>query len=145
MSLPTRRDFPLSHLVRRYHRSLMPLTPFKEMTERGVRNIMVPVSERYDRIMKLLDNKSDAVQKYKEELIGSSTDMDYSDTYHMIGLGKELVDSYEEFLKMIYDPYRIRIAAKLIARHQLHNMVELVQRHDTLQRQKMEKFQKGKK
>ncbi len=137
--------FPLSHLVRRYCRSLMPLTPFKEMTERGVRKIMVPVSERYDRIMKLLENQSDSVQKYKEELIGSSTDMDYSDTYSMIGIGKELAGSYEEFLAMIYDPHRIRIAAKLIARNQLHNMVELVQRHDTLQRQKNEKFQKGKK
>ncbi len=125
-------------------RSLMPLTPYKEMTERGVRKVLVPVQERYDRIMALFENKSDLISKYKEELIGSSTDMDYSDTYTLLGLGKELVGSYEEFREMIYDPQRIQTAAKLIARHQLHNMVELVQRHDTLQRQKQEKFEKGK-
>lgn len=103
---------------------------------------LISVSERYDRIMKLLENKSDAVQKYKEELLGSATDFIYSDVYSLIGLGKELVGSYEAFQEMLVDPYRVRAAAKLIARHQLHNQVEVVQRHDMLQRQKMEKFNK---
>lgn len=138
--------FPLSHLVRRYLRSLAPLTSIKEQTEQGIRNVLVPVTERYDRILKLLENKSDAVQKYREELMGSSTEFDYSDTYAMIGLGKDIVGSYEELYAMLGDPYRVRTAAKLIARHQLSNMVELVQRHDMLQRQKLEKLQnKGKK
>lgn len=95
--------------------------------------------------MTLLQIKSDAMEKYKEELLGSATDFVTSDVYNMIGLGRELMGSYEEFSAMIHDPKRIRIAAKLIAHHQLKNMVELVQRHDMLQRQKMEKLAKGKK
>lgn len=91
--------------------------------------------------MKLFENKSDAVQKYREELLGSATEFDYSDTYNMLSLGKELVGSYMHFKEMIEDPTRVRVVAKLIAQHQLSSMVEVVQRHDTLQRQKMEKMQ----
>lgn len=103
--------------------------------------VKVSVVERYERIMRIFENKSDAVQKYKEELLGSATEFDYSDTFNMIGLGKELVGSYMTFKAMMEDPREIRTIAKMIAQFQLKNMVEVVQRHDTLQRQKMEKMQ----
>lgn len=104
----------------------------------------VPVQVRYERIMKILEHKSDAMQKHKEELLGSATDFDTSDLYNILGLGKELVGSYELFKEMVEDPQRIRTAAKLIAQHQLQNMVELVRRHDSIIRRNEEKHKKPK-
>jgi hypothetical protein len=89
--------------------------------------------------MKILENKSDAMVKYKEELLGSGTDFRSPDLYNEMELGKEVAGTYLLFLKQ-----PIRMQAKLIAQHYLSNMVEIVKRHDRLQRQKLEKYNKGK-
>lgn len=94
---------------------------------------------RYNRIMKLLENTSDAMTKYKEELLGSSTEFRNPDLYNLMEIGKEVAGTYLDFVEQ-----PIRMQAKLIAQHYLSNMVEIVKRHDMLQRQKMEKFNKGK-
>ena len=100
------------------------------------REVQVPISVRYNRIMKILEGNSDAVLKYKEELLGSTTDIDSPDTYTLISLAKSLNLTWTEFKAI---PVRDR--AMMIAHHYLDSMIEVIRRHDSLQRQKMEKFQ----
>lgn len=90
--------------------------------------------------MKLLEGRSEAVAKYKEELLGSSTEVDSPDLYNLINVAKQLNIPYPRFKKI-----EIHDRAKMIAQHYLENMVDLIRRHDSLQKQKMEKFNKPKK
>lgn len=90
--------------------------------------------------MNLLSGSSDAMRKYKEELLGSSTEVDTPDEYTYIGLARDMGMSYTAFKSI-----PILDRAKTIAQLYLSNMVDVIRRHDTLQRQKMEKFQKSKK
>lgn len=137
--------FSLNHLIQRYLRSLAPQTTIREtLPDNTTRTVRVSVQERYGRIMRLLEGDSEAVVKYREELLGNATIFDTSDLYNMIGLGKTLVGSYVRLKAMIEHPYRIRQAARMIAQYWLDNMVQVVQRHDQLQREKLRKLSQPK-
>ena len=117
------------------------MTPIREEDEEGHRRqVMVPVSVRYDRILKLFTNNSgDAVRKYQRELLGGTTLFFSPDVYSLLSLSKEVLGDPHKLLMMISDPQEIRKAAKIIAQSQLSHMVEIVMRHDNLQAQKMER------
>lgn len=120
--------FDLSQLVQRYLRSLAPHTEIRDVDPDDpmiFTDILVPISLRYDRIMNLLENKSESMKAHKEELLGSSTDMRNTDLFSLIGYGQDLSENYYEFMQI-----PIQERAKMIAYHILDNMAQLVQRHD---------------
>ncbi len=74
--------------------------------------------------------------------MGSSSNLEYPDDYNLLSIVKKNVDwtNVDKFLKET----SIHTKAKLIAQSHIEGIVDVLQRHDDLQKQKMKSLQSGK-
>lgn len=111
---------------------LMP--PTLETTERSPSHIPyqreITLTEKYDIVQDMMQR----YPKYREELTGSSVSYRYPDLFMEIDVAKAFNIPYHEFLAQSLD-----IQARLIAHHHLTNMLSIVDRHDDIQKQRLEK------
>ena len=92
--------------------------------------------ERWQTIQEnLLHGKDDKSKRYKEELFGKSSNYEYSEEYNALSVLRNNVDwiSADEFR----DKVNIHTRAKLIAQTYIEGIIDTLQRHDDLQKQKM--------
>jgi len=99
--------------------------------------IKVPIYIRFERIMALVAKS----EKYRKELMGSGLKTFTGELYDEIAMcGSERMPDYH-----IYKELDIHLQAKLSAQFMLSNMVEVVERHDKIQADRLKKFEnKGK-
>lgn len=96
----------------------------------------MPIFVRYERILNLRNLlKPDQWRTYKEELFGTDTEIFAPEHYNEL----EIVKSLGIDFRLWEEEYDIDLKARLIAKVQISSVVELVRRHDTLQRDKQRK------
>jgi hypothetical protein len=97
------------------------------------RKVKVPIFVRYQRILAIENQvKPDVWRKYKEELFGTDTEVFAAEHYTEIDIIQRLGVDY----RVWEDEYDIDLKARLIAKVQLSAIVDIVRRHDQLQRDK---------
>ena len=81
------------------------------------------------------------MQKYKEELFGSSTDVYPTDYYAILDMIKDRGLTLEQFEAM-----NVENQAMTIAHYRLSGMIDVLRRHDELQKEKSKNLgKKGRK
>ncbi len=96
----------------------------------------VSVLERWQTIQNnILHGKDDKSRKYKEELFGKSANYEYSEEYNALSVIRNNVDwIYADDFK---DNVNIHTRAKLIAQTYIEGIIETLQRHDDIMKQKL--------
>jgi len=83
--------------------------------------------------MKIVQNND----KYREKLLGGSLQVKTGELYDLISMcSSDKMPNYHEFINL-----DLHIQAKLTAQFMLHNMVDVVERHDKLQKEAMKKLE----
>lgn len=140
-AVPIPMGFTLRELTLRYLIVLCPKVEISEDDPRTgkKRKIKVPITIRYERILNL--EKLYPPSKwaaYKEELFGTGTDVFSPEHFNELEIISRLkgVD-YQKW----EEEYSIDLQARLIAKVQLTTLVDLVRRHDQLQKDKQKKME----
>lgn len=100
------------------------------------RKYKAPIFVRYERILNLQNLlKPEKWRAYKEELFGTDTEVFTPEHFNELEIVKSLGIDFRAWERS----YSIDLKARLIAKVQLSTLVEIVRRHDSLQREKLKK------
>jgi hypothetical protein len=102
------------------------------------RKFKVSILVRWEKLQKLLSGTDERVRRYKEELFGSAVVEEFPDEYNELNVIKK-AGSWVDFYKFKELPIHLR--AKLMAHTYLESIVEILQRHDSLQKQKIRQME----
>lgn len=83
----------------------------------------------------ILSGNDEKSKRYKEELFGKSSNYEYSEEYNALSVLRNNVDwiSADSFV----DTVNIHTRAKLIAQTYIEGIVDTLQRHDDMMKQKL--------
>lgn len=96
----------------------------------------VSVLERWQTIQEnILSGKDEKSRRYKEELFGKSSNYEYSEEYNALSVLRNNVDWIHA--DTFRDVVNIHTRAKLIAQTYIEGIIETLQRHDDLMKQKL--------
>lgn len=94
------------------------------------------VLERWQTIQKnILHGNDEKSRRYKEELFGKSSNYEYSEEYNALSVIRTNVDWYRA--DTFKDAVNIHTRAKLIAQTYVEGIIDTLQRHDDLMKQKL--------
>lgn len=98
----------------------------------------MPIFVRYQRILDLENKlKPEMWTKYKDELFGTDTEVFAPERYNEFDIVQRLRIDPRRWMTV----YELDIKAQLIAKVQLSTVVDIVRRHDQLQKEKEKKRQ----